>query len=154
MLLFIAFALGFTAGLRSMTPLALLAWTAHDRLPGVAQSAVAFMASVPAKWVLGVFALVELCTDKLPFTPSRLATGPLAARVLSGALCGVVVQASAGAPLLTGAIVGVAGAVVGSFAGYRARHALVAQAGYSDLLIAVLEDIVTIGAGLFLVSRL
>jgi uncharacterized membrane protein len=48
---------------------------------------------------------------------------------------------------------GAAGGVAGAFGGYQVRTRLVKALKVPDLVIAILEDAVAIGAGLFLVSR-
>jgi uncharacterized membrane protein len=55
--------------------------------------------------------------------------------------------------LALGAILGIVGALVGTFGGYQARTRLVKALGTPDYVIAVLEDLVAIGGSLFVVSR-
>jgi uncharacterized membrane protein len=152
-MLFAAFVLGITAGLRSMTPLAVVAWMALTR-PAVHDSFVAFIAARATAPVLTALAVVELITDKLPFTPSRLTAVPLGARIVSGALCGAVVAAVAHGPLVVGAIVGAIGAVAGSFGGYYARKNLVAALKVPDIAVALTEDVVTIGLAILAASSI
>jgi uncharacterized membrane protein len=45
------------------------------------------------------------------------------------------------------------GAAIGTFAGYHMRHALVTQVKLSDFPVAVMEDLLAIAGGLFLVSH-
>jgi uncharacterized membrane protein len=52
-----------------------------------------------------------------------------------------------------GVVLGVAGAIAGAFAGYQLRSGLVKALKVPDLVIALLEDAVAIGGGLFIVSR-
>ena len=77
------FAIGAAAGLRSMTPPAIVAWAAQS-WPGVGESSLAFMANPITAWVLTAFAVGELIADKLPFIPSRLDPGPLVAELPKG----------------------------------------------------------------------
>jgi uncharacterized membrane protein len=53
------FAIGATAGLRSMAPLAIVAWAAQS-WPGVHETALAFMTSPITAWILTAFAVAEL----------------------------------------------------------------------------------------------
>ena len=69
--------------------------------------------------VFGLAALVELALDKLPATPSRLRPLPLIVRCLAGAACAYLLV---GGPLA--AILGVAGALAGSYAGALYRRLL------------------------------
>jgi uncharacterized membrane protein len=50
-------------------------------------------------------------------------------------------------------ILGGLGAVVGTLGGYEARTRLVKAWNLPDIVVALLEDAVAIGGGLFLVSR-
>jgi len=59
-----------------------------------------------------------------------------------------------GATWLVGAVLGAIGAVVGTFAGYHVRKAIVAALHSPDFVIALLEDVGAVGGGLFLASRL
>jgi uncharacterized membrane protein len=77
----------------------------------------------------------------------------LIARFVTGALSGACVGVSAGQSLAPGAILGAAGGLAGAFAGYQWRTALVKAFKVPDFVIALVEDAIAIGAGLFIVSR-
>jgi uncharacterized membrane protein len=96
------------------------------------------------------FAVSELIADKLPFTPSRLKAGPLASRIVSGAVCGAVIYGVVEQPLQEGAVLGGLGAIAGAFAGYHMRRRL--SRDLPDLGIAVLEDTFAIGAGVIIAA--
>jgi uncharacterized membrane protein len=152
--LLLAFAIGIVAGLRSMTAPALTAWAAHLGRLNLQNSALAFMGS---KWTAGIFtlaALGELVADKLPMTPARTKPGPLAARIVMGGLCGACVVLAAEGAAWLGAVIGGVGAFVGAFAGYRVRKGLVQSLRVRDSPIAVAEDLIAIGLGVWLVTRL
>jgi len=51
-------------------------------------------------------------------------------------------------------VLGAIGAVVGTFAGYHVRKAIVAGLHSPDFAVALLEDLIAVGCGLFLASRL
>jgi uncharacterized membrane protein len=51
-------------------------------------------------------------------------------------------------------MVGAIGAIAGAFGGYQARVGLVRALRVRDFLIAIPEDAIAIGLGLFLASRL
>lgn len=115
-------ALGFAAGLRTFTPLAALGL--RGRLPG-------------GRWVQRVaaaLAMGEWAGDKAPSAPARTTPAPLAARTVSGALAGGLVAGR------RGAVLGAAGALVGSYAGQHGRAALVRATGRPDVAVAVGED--------------
>jgi uncharacterized membrane protein len=55
--------------------------------------------------------------------------------------------------MFLGIALGALGAVAGTFGGYHARHGLVTGLKVPDLAIAIPEDIVAVGLGLFIASR-
>jgi uncharacterized membrane protein len=144
---------GVSAGLRSMTPLAVVSWAAQS-WPGVPASSVGFMAAPTAAYVFTALAVLELIGDKLPFIPSRLKPGPLGARIFSGGLCGAVLSAAAQQALIGGVIAGALGGAAGSFAGYAARKDLTTTRRLPAFLVAVGEDLLAIGLALLAVSRI
>jgi uncharacterized membrane protein len=111
------------------------------------------MASTAATVIFILLAVGELVADQLPSTPSRTAPPGLIARIVTGGLCGAGIAAAGTQSPVIGAILGIVGAVFGAFGGYQARTRLVKALKVPDLVIATLEDIVAIGAGLFIVSR-
>jgi uncharacterized membrane protein len=152
MLWLMGFAIGAAAGLRSMAPLAIVAWAAQS-WPGVRETPLAFMASPITAWILTAFAAAELVADKLPFIPSRLDPGPLGTRAVSGGLCAAVCCAAAHQSLVVGAVAGALGGLAGAFAGHRARRTLTHTAKLPDVPVALAEDAVAIGVALLVVSR-
>jgi uncharacterized membrane protein len=94
--------------------------------------------------LLTALAIGELIFDKLPFAPNRTAIGGLTGRLLSGGMCGAVVVPEDEA---TGALLGMAGALVASFAGLAIRRRA-ARASGLPTLVAVAEDGLAIGIGL------
>ena len=149
--LLFAFLMGFFTGLRSLTPTAVTAWAAHLRwLKG--PSPLSWIGTMPTAVIFTLLALVELVTDKLPKTPSRTAPAGLIPRILLGALSGACVASAGGEGIVLGAVLGIVGALAGTYGGYQARSRLVKALGTPDFVIAPLEDIVTIGGSLFVVS--
>jgi uncharacterized membrane protein len=111
------------------------------------------MGTATAAVIFTIFALVELVTDKLPKTPSRTAPPGLIARILMGGLSGACVASAGGEGIVLGAALGTMGALAGTYGGYQARTRLVKALGTPDFVIALLEDVVTIGGSLWVVSR-
>jgi uncharacterized membrane protein len=144
--------IGAVAGLRSLTPLAVVSWAARLGWIDLGGTPLWFLDTRLAAIALTVLAAGELVGDKLPFTPSRLSPGPLGARLVSGALCGAALILADGGSALPGAIVGGVGGLLGSYAGYHARHALVARAGLPDLAVALSEDLVTLSSAIAIVA--
>src|ERR1700728_72897 len=149
--LVLAFLIGVIAGLRSLTAPAAVAWAAYER--GIlAHTSFRFMGTLAAAIIFTVLAVVELVTDQLPSTPSRLAPPGLIARIITGGLSGSCLAAAGAQSIALGAVLGAVGGVVGAFAGYHARKGLVQALKVRDLPIALLEDAIAIGGAIFIVS--
>src|SRR5205823_13829237 len=117
----LAFGVGVAAGLRSLTPPAVVAWAAHLGWLNLNNSPLAFMGSIITVVIFSILALFELFVDLQPSTPTRTAPVPLAARILMGGLCGACLYAASNQPLASGAILGAACGRVGALAGYEFR---------------------------------
>ena len=137
MLLLLPLLTGVSAGLRSMMPLAIVAW-ASQHWPGVQQSSVAFMAAPAAAYIFTALAVAELISDKLPFVPSRLTPGPLGAQQ----------------PLAMGIIVGGIAGLGGSFAGFAGRKYFTVASQLPGFLVAIGEDLCAIALAALAVSRI
>jgi uncharacterized membrane protein len=151
--LLLALLIGVVSGLRSLTAPAVVAWGAHRNWLNLHSTALSFMASTAAVVIFTLLALVELVADKLPSTPSRTKPVCLIARILLGGLSGAGVAVSGAQSIVLGAVLGAVGGVAGAFAGYQVRTRLVKALEVPDLVVALLEDAVAIGGGLFIVSR-
>jgi len=153
MLWLLAYVLGVSAGLRSMTAPAVVAWAARG-WPALSGTALGFMGAPVAAYVFTALAIGELIADKLPFIPSRLQPGPLGGRIIAGALTGAVVALAGSASALPGALIGALGGLAGSFGGHAVRRALTVDRKLPDLPIALLEDLAAIGLAVLAVSRI
>jgi uncharacterized membrane protein len=148
-----AFLLGVIAGLRSMTPPALVSWAARLKWLHLDTTPLAFLGYAVIPYIASLLALAELVADKLPSTPSRKAPGPFIWRILMGGFCGCAVAYGSAQSPIAGGIAGAIGAVAGTYGGYEFRSRLVKATGGKDLPIALLEDAIAIGGALFIVSR-
>jgi uncharacterized membrane protein len=122
--------LGAVTGMRSMTAMAVLCWFAYRgdlSLDGTWASWAGRLATVI---IFTVLALAELVGDKLPKTPNRTALGPLFVRVVIGGLIGAIVAV----------LLGVGGALIGSFGGFLIRREIVLRLGCKDWPVALVED--------------
>ncbi|WP_149404118.1 hypothetical protein [Dictyobacter arantiisoli] len=126
--------LGIVAGLRSMTPLAVLTWSETEVAPKL-------------KTITALLAAGELIGDKLPFTPSRLKPGSVLFRLTIGATAGALLCKRIQQPVLTGAIRGAVGAAIGTVAGYAYRTVAADVTGIPDIVWAIIEDGVAVGLG-------
>jgi uncharacterized membrane protein len=146
----LALGIGAVAGLRTLTAPAVLAWAAKRRWIRLGNSPFATIISARASKRITDFAVSELIADKLPFTPSRLKPGPLAARIVSGAVCGATICGVVKQPLKEGAVLGGLGAVAAAFAGYHMRRKL--SHNLPELGVALLEDALAIGGGILVTA--
>jgi uncharacterized membrane protein len=148
----LAFLIGVVAGLRALTPLAAVSWAARLGWLHLDNTWLAFLGYAATPYIFSALAIGELISDKLPKTPSRKAPPGFAARIVTGALSGAALGASGGS-LAIGLLAGVVGAVAGTLGGYEFRTRLVKATGGRDLPIALLEDVIAIGAAFLMVSR-
>jgi uncharacterized membrane protein len=149
----LAFLIGVVVGLRSMTPLAAVSWAARLGRLHLESAWLAFLGFVYTPYILTVLAVGELIADKLPRTPSRKSPPGFIGRVLSGALCGGALGATAEG-LIGGLVAGVVGAVMGTLGGYEFRSRLMRAIGGKDLPIALLEDVIAIGGAILILGQL
>jgi uncharacterized membrane protein len=151
LVLVLALLIGVVAGLRALTPPAVVAWGAALGWLPVAGTWAGWVGHPITVGILTVLLVVELITDQLPKTPSRKTTPQFATRILTGAFAGAVIGAgwhytfsSIGA--------GVIGAVLGTLVGYEARKRLVEKNDGHDLPIALTEDAVAVLGGFAVVA--
>jgi uncharacterized membrane protein len=149
----LAFLIGVIAGLRAMTPPAVVSWAARLGWLHLESTPLAFLGYAASPYIFSALAIGELINDKLPKTPSRKAPVPFTARIVSGAFCGAALGAAADA-LVAGALAGAVGGVAGTLGGYEFRSRLVKATGGKDLPIALLEDAIAVGGALLVASRL
>ena len=131
--------LGFATGLRTMTPIAALCWFAYLKyLPlggtwgfwaGTLVSALVFTAMAVGEWI----------GDKLPSTPNRTALIPVLGRSVFGGLVGALAATSLKGPAAEGAVLGVLGALAGTYGGFMLRKFFSERVG-KDMPVAVAED--------------
>ena len=147
------FVLGFANGLRTLTPIAVLCWGAHFHWYSLVHTPFSFLSHPVSLIIFTVLALGELIGDKLPKTPSRITAFPLIGRVIFGAGAGAALAAIGGAALAVGGVLGAVGAIAGAYGGYFVRRTITSRGGVPDLPIALVEDVIAIGASFFVVSR-
>jgi uncharacterized membrane protein len=119
-----ALLLGLSSGLRTFTAPAVLFLFLHNRVAGI---------------VLAILALGEYVLDQLPTTPSRTTPGPLAARVVSGAIVGWFSTPTHA----IGLVIAIIGAVIGAFGGVKVRLWTMKQIG--PVPAGLIEDLIAIG---------
>ena len=129
-----AFLIGVVSGLRSQTAPARVAWAGHKNWLSLQKTPFSFMGSTAAVIIFVRLALVELVTDQLRLTPSRLKPPGLIARIVLGGLPSAAVALAGGQSLGFGAV---------------ARTGLVRALKVPDIVIALLEDAAVSAAAFF-----
>ncbi|MGI4758061.1 MAG: DUF4126 family protein [Janthinobacterium lividum] len=148
---FLVLLLGMCTGLRTLTPIAVLCWFAYrNALHLVGWRS--FTANIIAVIIFTLMALGEYVGDKLPNTPSRTAPIGLLGRSAFGAFVGLLLAQ----PLLlnpaAAILLGIVGALLGTYVGWFARTRSVAALKVPDWPIAVLEDCLTITFSILLLN--
>lgn len=147
MIMLLALLIGIVAGLRTLTPLAVVSWAARFGWLHLEGTWLAFLGHAFAPWILTALALFELVVvDQSPSTPSRTVPLQFVGRIVSGVVCGAAVGAH-GDMLVGGMVMGAIGAVAGTLGGARLRAKVAEQLG-RDRPAALLEDVVAVGLAL------
>lgn len=150
----LAAALGWAAGMRSMTPPAVLAQTLAGQalsIPLLARrrrQPARALSTDRAGTLLTVAAAGELTVDKLPVAPPRTSPPALIGRIATGALVGATVAAVRRQNPLLPALVGAASAGASSFVMMDLRKRAGEALDVPDSVVAVVEDALAIGISL------
>ncbi|HSF14094.1 MAG TPA: DUF4126 domain-containing protein [Vicinamibacteria bacterium] len=145
----LALLLGVVAGSRTFLAPAALAWAAFLGWLEASGGWLLVFGHPWARWIWSALALGELVADQLPFTPSRTVPFQFGGRIVSGAVCGGAIGASAGSGLL-GAIAGIVGAGIGTLGGRALRGKMAAAFG-NDHPAAFVEDALAIAVAVAVV---
>ncbi|WEK05328.1 MAG: DUF4126 family protein [Candidatus Devosia phytovorans] len=140
MIYILAILIGFTAGLRAMTPLAAVSWGAYLGWIDLSATPLAFLGNIIAVIIITLIAIGELITDQLPSTPSRKVPVQFGTRIVLGALTGALLIPSS---WIIGLILGAIGAVIGTYLGAELRGRLAKNFG-QDRPAALIEDALAI----------
>ncbi len=141
--------LGIVTGSRTMTAMAVVCWAAWFGVLPERGWAVWTNYLVSALVFTG-FAIGEYIGDTRPSTPSRKAPGPLAARLVFGALVGALAATAMYEPVAGGVLGGAIGALIGAYGGYALRVAGARRLG-RDLPVALTESFVVLLLALYAV---
>ena len=144
--------LGALTGLRTMTPMAVLCCFAWRGNLGVGGTWAFWSGRGITVAIFAVLALGEIIGDKLPKTPNRTAPLPLLARIGFGGLVGALAATGLGGSAIEGAFLGAIGALAGAYLSFNIRRHLVKLRGYSDLLVALGEDIFVLGLSVLMMG--
>jgi uncharacterized membrane protein len=152
MLYLLALLIGVIAGLRAMMAPLAISLAAHFDWLDLSGTFLAFLGHPWAVIILVVAALGELIADQLPSTPSRKVPIQFGTRLLMGAATGGAIGVAAGS-LWIGAVIGAAGAVIGTLGGSAARARMAVAFG-KDRPAAWIEDTVAIAGAALIVLAL
>ena len=146
--------LGVSGGLRSFTPLAVMAWFAYlGKLP--VTGTWAYWVRHPATvGITTAAALGEFVGDKLPNTPNRTAPVALFGRLALGSLVGAIVATAFRRPIVGGIAMGAAGAAAGTYGGFYLRKGLTEGTGLPDLPVALSGDAAAVTLAIRSLARL
>ncbi len=139
--------LGIVAGLRSMTPLALLAWTSKGPNRRQQIGSFEFGSQTALKAVTGFLAVGEFIGDKLPGAPGRIQPISFIGRLTIGAVAGALIARRSKRSITHGAVHGASGALIGTVGGYAYRTLLKDITPVPDFAWAVIEDATALTLG-------
>ena len=149
-----AVGLGAVAGIRSMTPPALLSRAAsRGEIRGIEKTPFGFLTSRRAANLLTVLALGEISADKLPFSPDRTSVPGLAGRLATGALVGAAMYAADGRKGATGGAIGALSSLATSYLSFYLRTGAQQRLGLPNPIGGILEDTVALSVGLLSLRR-
>jgi uncharacterized membrane protein len=148
-----ALGLGAIAGMRAIAAPALLShYLAKDPAGSLYNTRLRYLQRPFVATGLKFLAGAEMIGDKLPAIPDRITPPPLAARVLSGAVVGATVAGANERPKITGALLGMAGALVASFGFFYLRKKLGQESGLPNVALGLMEDAVMASGGIALMQ--
>lgn len=148
----LALVIGIIAGLRALIAPAAVSWAATLGGLSLDGSWLAFLGWRYTPWILSLLAVGELVTDQLPSTPSRKVPVQFGVRIVSGGISGAAVGLGLGIPAI-GALLGIVGAVIGTYGGAALRARLAAAFG-RDRPAALIEDVIAIILAVLVVQAL
>jgi len=135
--------LGIATGMRTMTGIAVVCWYAWLGMFILHNTRAEWAANLVSVMVFTVLALGEYYGDTLPTTPSRKKLPLVLARVVFGGLVGAIAAKAMGEPGAGGVILGVSGALIGTYGGYSFRMRMAKGFG-RDLPAALTESAVAL----------
>jgi uncharacterized membrane protein len=146
-----AAAMGAVCGLRTFTGVAITASAANHKVLNLKRTPLAWLAADGTAATLLILAAAEMIADKLPSMPDRIQPASLAARFVSGAVCGMAIaKGHTRRRQIMGAIVGGTAAVAAGYVGFQYRKRVKMPA----LAKALIEDTVAVAAARTVIANL
>jgi uncharacterized membrane protein len=137
--------MGVVAGMRSMTPIAVVSWAASRQPPSTHTTPLSMLSSPAVSKITLALAAAELLGDKMRSAPDRIITPGILARVATGAIAGAAVAPSRDRTL--GAVLGATVAVGSAFLTLALRRRAIRDRGQTSS--GLIEDAVALGAALW-----
>lgn len=148
-----ALGLGAIAGMRAVAAPALLShYLNNDPAGALYNTPLRYLQRPLVATSLKFLAGAELIGDKLPLTPNRISPPQLAFRVLSGAVVGATVAGANEKPKVTGAMLGVLGALAASFGFFYLRKKVGQESGLPNMALGLIEDALMASGGIALMQ--
>jgi uncharacterized membrane protein len=148
-----ALGLGAVAGMRAVAAPAILShFLTHDPAGALYNTPLRYLQRPMVATGLKFLAGAELIGDKLPETGDRISAPQLAARVVSGAVVGATVAGANRKPKITGALLGVAGALAASYGFFYLRKKLGQESGIPNVILGLAEDVLMASGGIALME--
>lgn len=137
-----ALLVGFAAGLRSMTPIGVLAAERNDASLRAGWKDWPVLSSSAGRVVLQASAVGEMVMDKMPFVPPRTAPESIWARLLTGGVAGLAIGTLGTNPAVKASALaaGVLGSLAAAHGGQAYRAKVTEATGLPDLPVALVED--------------
>ena len=149
-----ALGLGAVAGMRAVAAPAILShFLTNDPAGSLYNTPLRLLQRPLVATSLKFLAGAELIGDKLPVAPDRIAPTQLAARVLSGAVVGATVAGANEKSKVTGAMLGIAGALAASYGFFFLRKKLGQGSGLSNIALGLMEDALMAGGGIAIMKK-
>jgi uncharacterized membrane protein len=139
--------IGIVAGMRSLTPIAIISWAAQRSQPAKSSSLPGILSSPRVSKVALAMAAAELLGDKLPSAPDRIITPGIVARVATGAIAGMAVAPRR--EQCIGAVLGATAAVVAAYASLGLRQRAMRKGGQAST--GIIEDALAVGAAILVI---
>jgi uncharacterized membrane protein len=137
--------MGIVAGMRSMTPIAVVSWAARRNPPSSHTRTLSILSSPAVSKVTLALAAAELVGDKMRSAPDRIIVPGMLARVVTGAIAGAAVAPRPHRRL--GAVLGATVAVGAAYFTFELRKRAIRNTGQTST--GLVEDAVALGAALW-----
>jgi uncharacterized membrane protein len=137
--------MGFVAGMRSMTPIAVVSWAARRNRSLSHNIPLSILSSPVVSKATLALAAAELLGDKMHSAPDRIIVPGILARVVTGAIAGAAVAPRQDRTL--GAVLGASVAVGAAYLTFQLRKQAIRTGGQAST--GLIEDALALSAALW-----